>query len=67
MAHGVLNVLVAEVEVNRARVLAGIRQKEAGGVAQNVGMDRKVNAGRLRGLRPRDARSAASLRRYAAT
>jgi hypothetical protein len=45
-----LNAFVAEVELNRSRVLAGVSEIEAGGVAQHVGMGREVNAARLGGL-----------------
>src|ERR1700756_504229 len=34
--HGVLNVLVAEVELDRARVLAGVRQVETARVPKHV-------------------------------
>ena len=37
IADGVLNVLVAEVELNRARILAGVGEIKPGRVAQQCG------------------------------
>lgn len=51
IAHGVLSAFVTEIELNSPRVLAGVREIEAGGVPQHMGMGWEVNARRLCGLR----------------
>ena len=48
IAYRVLNVLVAEIELNRACVVAGIRQVVPGGVAQHVRVNRKSDSRRFR-------------------
>ena len=45
--HGVLNVLVPEVALNRARVLARICQIEAGSMPEHVRMNVEFDASRL--------------------
>jgi hypothetical protein len=50
VAHHVLNVLVAEIKLNRPRVLAVVCEIEAGCVAEHVRMDRKFDAGHLGGF-----------------
>ena len=49
VAHRVLNVLVAEIKLDRPRILAGVREVIARGVAQHVRMNRKPVASGLRG------------------
>jgi hypothetical protein len=50
IAHGVLNVLVAQIKLDRARILASVRQVIAGGVPQHVRMNRKLDARCFRGF-----------------
>src|SRR5262245_32138929 len=50
IAYRVLNVLVAEVHLDRARILAGIRQIEARRVPEHMRMNRELDAGRLCGF-----------------
>src|SRR5262249_41513384 len=45
VAHGVLDVLVAEPGLQRPRVMAGIGQRIAAAMAQHVRMDRELHLG----------------------
>jgi hypothetical protein len=50
ISNRVLNILVSEVLLNRAHVLAGIRQVEARCMAQHVRMYRELDTGGLGGF-----------------
>ena len=50
IADSMLNVFVSKIKLNRARVLAGVRQVLACSVAQHVRMGRKLDPGRPGGL-----------------
>ena len=51
VSHSVLNILLPEIELNRAGVLIGVGQVEADGMAEHVRMDLVFDAGRpARGL-----------------
>jgi hypothetical protein len=50
LSDRVLDILVSEVLLNRARVLAGIRQVEARSMAKHVRMYRELDTGGLGGF-----------------
>jgi hypothetical protein len=50
IADGMLYVLVAEIELNRTSILAGIREIETRRMPKHMRMDWKPDAGRLGGF-----------------
>jgi hypothetical protein len=58
LAHRVLNVAMPEIGLQSARVVSGIRESKAAGVAQHVGMcfEREPNPARSITLRSRTSR-----------
>src|SRR5262249_16715798 len=65
ISHRVLNVLVAEIKLDRARILSSIRQIKARRMSQHMRVYRKFDSGRLCGLSD-NAMNGAPRRRTAA-